>query len=152
MRRDPLTLDLFASLEPKPVVERFDEPQVRASTLAERMARAVSTALKEFDADRALVATEMSAYLGGETVSKAMLDQYASQTNSATHAIPAHRLIALAIVTGDARLINALLADTGLVAVNAKYEPLIRREMTREAIEKLQRQAHASDAEWKATR
>lgn len=148
--RDPLTLDLFRDVEPRAVVERYDETQVRASSLAERVSRAVTAALKDFDGERDAIAAEMSAYLD-ERVSKAMLDQYASQAN-AQHAIPAHRLIALAIITGDARLINALLADTGLIAVNAKYEPLIAREMTKEAIDRLQRKVSANDAAWRARR
>lgn len=148
--RDTKTLDMFRDLEPAAVVERYDESQVRAATLPARIARAVSATLKNFDGDRAGLAAEMSAYLG-ERVTENMLNQYASQANL-QHAIPAHRLIALAIVAGDARLVNALLADTGLIAVAAKYEPLIDREMTREAIEKLQRKISASDAQWKASR
>ena len=148
--RDALTLDLFRDFEPKPVVDRFPEEQVRAATLRERVARAVSAALKAYDGEREAIAAEMSEYLG-ERVTKAMLDQYASQAN-AQHAIPAHRLIALAIGAGDARLINALLIDTGLVAVNAQYEPLIMREMANHAIKRLQRKAAASDAQWRAGR
>jgi hypothetical protein len=148
--RDTKTLDMFRDIEPPAVVERHDESQIRAATLPARIARAVSATLKDFEGDRAGLASEMSAYLG-ERVTENMLNQYASQANL-QHAIPAHRLIALAIVAGDARLINALLIDTGLIAVPTKYEALIDREMTREAIEKLQRKVLASDAKWRAGR
>ncbi len=148
--RDTGTLDLFRDLEPAAVVERYDEAQVRAATLPARIARAVAATLKDFDGDRAALASEMTAYLG-ERVTENMLNQYASQANI-SHAIPSHRLIALAIVARDARLINALLADTGLIAVQSKYEPLIVREMQLEAIEKLQRKVAANDAQWKASR
>ena len=149
MPRDAHTLDLFDAAG-RPVVARFDEAQVRAASVRDRVARAVSAALRAYGGEREQIAREMSEYLG-ERVSKAVLDQYASQAN-AEHAVPAHRLIALAIITGDARLINALLADTGLVAVADKYEPLIEREMAREAIDKLQRRAAAQDAQWRARR
>lgn len=148
--RDTRTLDLFRDIEPAAVVERYDEAQVRAATLPARIARAVATTLKDYDGDRSSLAAEMTSCLC-ERVTENMLNQYASQAN-AQHAIPAHRLIALAIVASDARLINALLADTGLIAVLSKYEPLIAREMQLEAIEKLQRKVAANDAQWKASR
>jgi hypothetical protein len=149
-KRDTTTIDMFKDFAPKCVVARYDETQVRAATLSARMARAVAATLKDHDGARSALAAEMTAYLG-ERISENMLNQYASQA-SEQHAIPAHRLVALAIVTNDARLINALLADTGLIAVQSKYEPLIDREMTREAIEKLQRDEAAKDARWRAAR
>ena len=147
-RRDASTLDLFHDYAPK-VVDRFEERDVRASSLRERIARAVAKALKDSAIDRSKLAADVSAYLG-EDVTKNMLDQYASQAG--THAIPSHRLIALAIVTGQAAIINAALQDTGLVAIETKYEPLIEREMTREAIDRLQQRLATRDAQWKANR
>lgn len=134
----------------QPIVPRFDEREVRASTARARIARAVTAALKSFDGEREAIAAEMSAYLG-ERVSKGMLDQYASQA-SELHAIPAHRLVALAVITGDARLVNAALADSGLIAIAAKYEPLLARELAREEIERLRQAAAAHDARWRAAR
>lgn len=148
--RDRNTLDLFRDVEPAPVVERFAEELVRTPDQAGRVARAVTATLKEYDGERAAIAKEMTAYLG-ETVTEAMLNQYASQANS-KHNIPAHRLIALAVIAGDARLINALLMDTGLIAVPAKYEALIAREMAKEQVEALQRRVAAADAQWRANR
>jgi regulatory protein CII len=149
-RRDGSTLDLFLDYEPRSVVARFDEHVVRASNDRGRVARAVAATLRDHDGERAAIAQEMSSYLG-ERVSEAMLNRYASQ-GAEEHAISAHRLIALAVITGDARLINALLADTGLIAISEKYEALIRREQAREAAERLQRVAASADAEWRAKR
>jgi hypothetical protein len=149
-RGDAGTLDMFREFTPQPVVARFDEQLVRAGNQRGRVARAVAATLRDHDSDRAGIANEMSAYLG-ERVSEPMLNRYASQ-GAEEHAITAHRLIALAVITGDARLINALLADTGLVAVDAKYEPLIRREMLRDAKANLEREEAAADAAWRAKR
>ena len=148
-KRDTFTIDMFKGFEPSPVVARYAEEQVRAATMAARMARAVTATLKAAG-DRAKVAGDMSKYLG-ERVTENMLNQYASQAN-AQHTIPAHRLIALAIVTGDARLINALLTDTGLIAVEAKYEQLIDREVLREEADRIQRKIAEKDAKWRAQR
>lgn len=92
----------------------------------------------------------MSAYLD-ESIKKSMLDAYASVSREGHH-IPAHRLVALAIITGDARLLNALLEDTGLIAIEVRYEALIRREMAKEQQERLAREIAAADAQWRARR
>jgi len=149
-KRDGGTLDMFREFAPPPVVARFDEALVRASNERGRVARAVAATLREQDDRRAAIAAEMSEYLG-ERVSEAMLNRYASQ-GAEEHAIPAHRLIALAVITGDARLLNALLADTGMIAIAAKYEALIRREMLRDAKANLEREEAAADAAWRAKR
>jgi hypothetical protein len=80
-----------------------------------------------------------------------MLNQYTSPAND-KHNIPAHRLIALAVVTNDARLLNALVAEADLICVGAKYEALIRREMAKEAKDRLDREITAADAQWRAGR
>ena len=80
-----------------------------------------------------------------------MLDAYASQARE-KHNIPTHRLVALAVVTGDIRLINALIADTNFIAVEARFESLIRRELAREARDRLDREINSADAQWKASR
>jgi hypothetical protein len=148
--RDAATLDLFDDYEPRAVVARFDESLVRASNQRARVARAIAATLRDHESERDAIASEMSAYLG-ERVSVAMLNRYASQ-GAEEHAITAHRLIALAVITGDARLINALLADTGLIAIDNRFEALIRREQAREAAERLQRVAARADAEWRTKR
>lgn len=150
-RRDPHTIDLFREFEPPPVVERYDPERVRAASLPMLIARAISETLREHPEPRAEIAKAMTEYLG-EPVTVAMLDKYASLAASSTHAIPAHRLVALAVVTGDARLINALVAQAGLICVGAKYEALVRRELAKEAQEKLAREIAAADAQWRAGR
>ena len=147
-RRDTETLDLFRDFAPKPVVARFEEGDVRAATLSARMSRAVARALKECSLSRAQVAERMSQHLG-EAVPVSMIEAYASQGKE-SHKISAVRLVALAVVTGDHRLLNALLADTGAIAVPARYEALIARELAREARDRLDREIAARDAAWRS--
>ncbi|WP_336802017.1 hypothetical protein [Kaistia sp. MMO-174] len=148
--RDPHTLDIFQDYAPKPVVERFNEDEVRAGRLSARMSRAVKKTLDDSGMSRPELAKAMGEFLG-EVVPKSMLDAYASQAHE-DHNISAVRLVALASVTSDARLLNALLECIGLIAVPARYESLIRREMAREAVERAERAAQAADAEWRARR
>jgi hypothetical protein len=149
-RRDPETPDLFRDFTPAPVVMRFSPERVRAARASARISRAVAEAIKQSRRSRGQIALAMSAYLG-EDVSAAMLDQYTSTANDKNN-IPAHRLIALLAVTGDARVINAALHDTSLVAVDAKFEPLIRREMAKEARDRLDREISAADAQWRVNK
>lgn len=148
-QRDTFTTDLFRDFEPPKVVERFDVERVRAVTASGRVARAVSETLRECGRDRSIIAKLMTDFLE-EEVTGQMLDAYASPART-THNIPAHRLIALAAVTKDARLLNVLLADAGFIAVEQKYEALIRREHGRELLEKINREISAADAQWKAS-
>lgn len=148
-RRDANTADLFRDYQPEPVVERFAPEQVQAWSLAARLSKAVSLTLKETAVPRDEVARAMSDVLNDD-VSKAMLDAYASQAKE--HSISAVRLAALVEVTGDARALNALLENSGLIVVPKKYEALMRREKARETIERAQRDEQAADAEWKAKR
>ncbi len=146
-RRDTSTLDLFRDVEPTQVVRRFDAEEIKAWSAARRLSRAIAAALDGFK--REDIAIGLSEQLG-ETVSKATLDAYASPEKP--HAIPAHRLAALYAVTGDERLLNALLNEVGLIAVPAKYEALLKRERARELKERAEREEQAADAEWKARR
>lgn len=111
------------------------------------LARAVAETLREQTMPRGEIAAAMTEWLG-ERVTEAMLNQYASQAND-KHNIPAHRLVALAVITKDARLLNALCAEAGLIAIPASFESLIRRELAKEAAEKLTREAQAADAQWR---
>jgi hypothetical protein len=153
-RRDTNTLDLFADFTPKSVVDRYDPERVRAFKRSSQIARVVAEALKNSGLSRDAVAKRMSEYLG-EKITEAMLGQYASPSND-SHNIPAHRFVALAVVIESPvdlrRLFNALLEGTGAIAVPAKYEALIRRELNREASEKYTREADAANAEWRAGR
>lgn len=148
-RRDTNTIDLFSEFEPKPVVARFDEERVRAWTPARRLSRAIASTLDDAAISREKIAEALSEQVG-ERVSKAMLDAYASPEKP--HAISALRLAGLAMVTGNVRALNTLLADAGLIVVEAKYEALLRRERAREKRERWEREEQAADAEWKARR
>lgn len=149
-QRDTRTLDLLRDYEPPPVVERFDPEEVKAWSLAGRLSKAVSRALNDADQSRDEIAAAMS-QVAGETVSKALLDKYAS-TAAEDHKISALRLMALVAVTGDVRPLNTLLADIGFIVVPKKYEALLRREQAKAAAERAAREADAADAEWKASR
>lgn len=146
-RRDTTTVDLFAEYVPQPVVERFAPERVRAVSAAARIKRAVAEAIKDSKFGRDAIALLMTDVLG-EAVTADMLNQYTSTANE-KHNIPAHRLVALFQATRDIRLINALLDGTDVVAVPAKYEALIRREMAKEQRDRLDQEINAADAEWR---
>lgn len=149
-RRDSGTLDLFATLDQAPGVQRFEAERVRGATINARIAKAVAAVLKDCGRSRDVVAAEMAAYLG-EPVSRASLEAFASEAKEG-HTISAPRLVAPFVVTGDLRLLNAVLADTGAVAVEERYEALIRRERYAELEERAGRERQAADAAWRARR
>ena len=144
------TLDLFAHYVPEQAVERFDEAEVRAFNRRGKLAKAVSKSLQECGQSREAVAKSMSELLG-EDVSRTMLDQYSSQANEG-HTISALGLAALAVVVNRNRVLNALLNEFGLIAVPARFESLLRREMAKEAREKIEREEQAADLEWRRSR
>lgn len=148
-RRDRSTLDLFREFQPKPVVARFAPEEVKAWSRARSLSKAIAKTLADDGRPREEIAEAMSELLE-ESVSRAMLDNYASQEKG--HAISALRLAGLVAVTGDARAINTLLAEIGLIVVEAKYEALLRREKARELKARAQREEEAADAEWRASR
>ncbi|MBX3580791.1 MAG: hypothetical protein KF810_02695 [Rhizobiaceae bacterium] len=147
-RRDSTTPDLFRDYQPAPVVERFDAEAVQAWSMQARLSKAVALTMDEAGRGRDEIAAAMSEVLKA-SVSKAMLDGYASQARE-QHSISAVRLAALVIVTGDARALNVLLEDAGLIVIPKKYEALLRREKAREIKERAEREEQAADAEWKA--
>ena len=149
-RDDAGTPDLFADYAPAPVVQRFSPERVRASRASARIARAVAESIRQSKRSRHDIAAEISRFLG-EDVSVAMLDQYTSTANEKNN-IPAHRLVALLAVTGDVRVINAALQDTSFVAIDSRFEPLIRREMAKEARDKIEREINSADAQWRASK
>lgn len=133
-------------------VKHFPEERIRAASYPARIARAVAEAIKQSPLSRADIAKRMSEHLGaGETVTPGMLDQYTSTANEKNN-IPAHRLFALVAVTGDVRVLNAALQDTGFIAIDKSFEPLIRRELARERLAEAQREIDEAEAQWRATR
>jgi hypothetical protein len=149
-RRDSATPDLFNDYVPAPVVARFSQERVKAASCSARIARAVAEAIRESALSRAEIAAAMTAYLG-ERINAAMLDQYTSTANDKNN-ISAHRLIALLAVTSDVRIVNAALHETGFVAVDGRFEPLIYREMAKEARDRIDGEISAADAQWRASR
>lgn len=148
-RRDSLTTDLFRDYRPEPVVERFEPEAVKSWSISGRLSKAVALTMDECEMTREQIAAAMSEIIKGN-VSKGMLDAYASEARE--HSISAVRLAALIEVTGDARALNALLENSGLIVVPQKYEALLRREKARELRERAEREEQAADAEWKAKR
>lgn len=134
-----------------PVVDRFDAERVRSPKVASRISQAVAAAIKESGQSREQIAAGMAAFLD-ESVTPGTLYQYSSEANLKNN-IPAHRLIALAMVTGDARVLNAALEGTPFIAVEAKYEPLLRREVRREQLKDLlEQEISEADAQWRASK
>lgn len=149
-RRDSSTLDLFRDYRPAPVVARFDDEAVHAWNMAGRLSKAVAATLDGAEMTREEVAAAMSEILK-DGVSKSTLDAYASQAKEG-HTISALRLAALVMVTGDARALNTLLSEAGLIVVPDRYEALLRREQAKELRERAEREEAAAEAEWKARR
>lgn len=149
-KRDQFTVDLFRDYQPEPVVERFDAEAVKAYSLAGKLSKAVALTLDECGQSRDAVAAALSE-ITKERVTKSTLDAYASQARE-QHSISAVRLAALVVATGDARALNVLLEDAGLIVIPKKYEALLRREKAREARDRLEREEQAADAEWRANR
>ena len=135
-KRDPFTVDLFRDYQPSPVVDRFGNDEVKAFSLSGRLCKALALTMEESGKSREDLAAAMSEMA---PVTKAMLDAYASQARE-QHSIPAIRLAALVAVTGDARALNVLLEDAGLIVVPKKYEALLRRERAREMRDQLDRE------------
>lgn len=119
----PDQLDLL-SWDPPEVVERYEDADVRASSIRARTARAVSQTLKDCNRRRGEIADEMSRWLG-EPVSKQMLDAYASEARE-DHVIPFPRLIALVHVTGDARPLQMAAEMVGRSVIDDRWLPWVR--------------------------
>lgn len=149
-RRDVQTPDLFKDYQPPVVVARFAPERVKAVRASARIKRAVAEAIKDCGHGRDVIAHLMSEQLG-EQITPAQLDQYTSTANEKAN-ISAHRFMALFSVTADVRLINALLEESGVIAVDKKYEALIFREMAKEQRERLDRDIAAADAQWRGSR
>ena len=149
-RRDTLTIDLFKEYQPTAVVERFDGDEVKAWSLAGRLSKAIALTMEESGMARDEIAAAMSD-ITKTSISKATLDAYASQAKEQNQ-IPAVRRAALVTVTGDARALNVLLEEAGLIVIPKKYEALLKRERARELREQCEREEKAADAEWRAKR
>lgn len=125
------------SWEPPQAAMAFAERDVRGATLAARLSRAVSIALRDAGGNRRDIAARMSRFLG-ETVSVPMLDAYASAAREA-HRISVPRLLALIHATGDRRLLEFLAEPMGWAVIERRYLPLIEVAAIREQEDELRR-------------
>ncbi|HSI41800.1 MAG TPA: hypothetical protein VLA00_14750 [Xanthobacteraceae bacterium] len=146
--RDTHTLDLFADWTPPAVVERFEERAVRAASWRDRVAKAVARTLADQSRDE--VAEAMSDWLG-EPVSRAMLDNYASQAKD-EHTISFVRVIALSVVTGDARLLQLAAEALDRAVIETRYLGAIQEAMAGEQIERLERMRRIGRRQWRSGR
>jgi len=146
-RRDNLTGDLL-TWEPPAV--RFDEPLVRAHTLNARFARAISLTLKECGLSREEVAERMSDWLG-ETVSRNMLDAYASEARE-SHQINLPRFAALIHATEDYRLLSLLPETFGFSVMPREYEEIVELWRLEETEREIARRKAALAAKWRGRR
>ena len=147
----PDQIDLLSWSPPEPV-SRFERDRIRSATLAGKIARAVSEVLKEETAggfDRARTAEAMTAYLG-ETVSKNMLDAYASEARE-EQVISLVRFIGLLGVTLDKRLLQVVADEFGWAVVEKKYLPVIELASLREHEDAVKKRRHALQAAARVT-
>lgn len=143
MQKRPHASDQLSLLEwepPEPVT-RFPDAQVRAATLAGKVAKGVSLALKDSEHPRGEIARRMSDFLGDE-VSKFMLDAYASEAR-ADHIINVVRFISLIHATGDRRLLEMIAEMFGWSVIERRYLPLIELAAVRDQEDRLRRQREA---------
>jgi hypothetical protein len=128
--------DLFGAA-PSPAEIAFPPEEIRAATLNSQLCRAISASLKACGRSRAKVAEAMSSYLGA-TVSEAILDAYASPARE-SHVINWPRLIALAHVTGDVRLLSVGLEQFGVALIDRRYLPYVEMGLLEEEKAELSR-------------
>ncbi|MFZ4411424.1 MAG: hypothetical protein ACOYOH_29070, partial [Paracraurococcus sp.] len=140
MPRAPQQPDLL-SWEPPQAALAFEEREVRGSTLAARISRAIAVALRDCGKPRRQVARAMGEYLG-EPVSDAMLDAYASVARE-DHKISVARFLALVHATGDRRLLELLAAPQGWAVIDRRHLALIDVAAIREREEQLTKERRA---------
>jgi len=131
-RRDTLTSDLFDWQPPKVAVGYGEEVTGRGA-LDNRIARAVSQALKEAkarDIKRADIAKAMSDYLG-RPISEDMLNKWASEAADSNR-ITLDAFVALIDATQAHDLVSLVINCFGLVAVPAKYAAVIKLQLLRD--------------------
>lgn len=138
-RSQPDQLDLLMDFQPTNPVAEFEPAQVRGASLAVTFAKAIAQSLQGRDRDR--VARDMSGYLD-ETVSKHMLDAYASQAKS-EHVISIVRFLALIHATRDRRLLELCAQPFDWAVIERRYLPAIAMAERMEARAELDREIEA---------
>lgn len=135
---DPATAPLL-DWQPPPITRRYPDVALKSTSLATLLSKAVSLTLKDCGMSRADVAQRMSDYLG-ETISENMLDNYASEARADT-VINGVRIMALAHVTDDARLLQVMAEPFGWAVIDDRYVSLIRATQIREKARELEQLA-----------
>tara|TARA_R110002020_G_scaffold34066_35_gene103996 strand:- start:21251 stop:21715 length:465 start_codon:yes stop_codon:yes gene_type:complete len=151
-RRDTLTPDLFDWQPPK-VAVGYGEDVTGRGALDNRIARAISQALKEAkgrDIKRSEIAKSMSDYLG-RPISEDMLNKWASEAADSNR-ISLDAFIALIDATGAHDLVGLVVNGFGLVAVPAKYRDLIELDLMNEHERELNTRKQALEARVRAWR
>jgi len=113
-------------------------PATGAACLAgieQRICRTVGTILASDGRARAVIAAEMSELLD-ETVSKEMLDAYASPART-EHKVPMCRFLALVAVTGRHDLLDPLLREIGAALLVGEEVHTVRLGHIRRQIQQL---------------
>lgn len=119
----------------------FEPAEIRGGTLAARISRAVSVALRDAGVSRRTIAARMTVFLG-EAVSAAMLDAYASVARDA-HRISLPRFLALVHATGDRRLLELLAEPMEWAVIERRHLPLIELAAARERKDEMDREVEA---------
>lgn len=146
---DPRQYDLLA-WDPPSVVDRYEPKRVQAASWRDRIAKAVSETLSSGMMTRDEIAERMTDWLG-EEVSRAMLDNYASQAKS-EHTIPFLRVMALVEVTGDTRLLQMAAEACGRAVIEERYLGAIEAEMVASKLEDLEARRRLARRRWKGAR
>nr|DAN90235.1 MAG TPA: regulatory protein [Caudoviricetes sp.] len=136
--KDTWTGDLFDQVFPirKPVA------QIDSVNLSGRISRLVSLILKESQQSREQVAAAMSEMLGCPNFSKAMLDNYSSESN-AGHKITLERFIVLVRVTGTAWAWDELLRSEGLTVLYGEEVRLAKLGALKQQQKEIQRELNS---------
>lgn len=142
---DTGTLDLLSWQPPAPPKPtRIERPA--GEDLAARITLEVATALREATLSREQIAEQMGAYLG-ETISRGVLDQYASQARD-DHNISAYRLAALARVLERPQLLLLLASAVDCTVVHQRWVPAIQEAQLTAKREEIDRQLKAARRGW----
>jgi hypothetical protein len=139
--RRPVQADLLEWVPPAPV-QRFEDVQVRAASIAGKLCRGISQALKDSGHARGVIAERMTAFLG-EDVTANMLNAYASPARE-DQVINVVRFVALIHATQDRRLLELLAETFGWIVIERRYLRLIELAALQEQQDELRRRTDAA--------
>lgn len=147
--RDRSTLDLF-EWEPPQVAVGFSPETLRGGSLTSKVARAIGKALRDSDKTRDVIAAEMSQLLG-QSISKTMIDAYASEAKE-SHRITLERTMAVIAVTNCHDLLGFIAGEFGYAVVPEKYADIIELHLIEEHEGELAKRKTALEARWRRGR